>query len=438
MNYQESVDFMTHASLYGSKKNGLEGIRALLDRLGNPQEQLRFVHVAGTNGKGSVCSYLDSILRCAGYKTGLYTSPYLERFTERIRVNGQEASQEDVAECATRVRQAADAMVAEGMDHPTFFELVTATAMLIYQKYQVDLVVLETGLGGRLDATNVVIPEVSVIMAIGLDHTNVLGDTIEAIAGEKAGIMKEDVPVVVYPQPFIEAHAALMHHAREKHCPFYDVSQAQIRLKQFSLTGQTFSFACQGMDLGEFEVSLLGSYQMLNASTAIMTAMVLGQKEEFNIPLSAIREGLAKTRWAGRLEVVNQDPIVILDGAHNPQGAEELTRCLRNFFPAADCVLVTGIMHTKDSLGVSLQLAPYVRDVVVTEPQWTKALPAEEYAQDYMNRVRGEVIVEKDQIAALERGLALARAKNAPMIVAGSLYLAGAARTWAREKGWIL
>lgn len=437
MNYQESVDFMTHASLYGSKKNALEGITELLSRLGDPHKGLKFLHVAGTNGKGSVCTYLDTILRRAGYQTGLYTSPYLERFPERIRVNGIEASEEAIADAATRVREAAEAMCRDALDHPTFFELVTATAMLIYAQAQVDIVVLETGLGGRLDATNVVIPEVSVITAIGLDHTSVLGDTIEAIAGEKAGIMKEDVPVVVYPQPFAAASATLMHHAREKNCPYYDVGQAHIRLKQFSLDGQTFTLSYQGMDLGEFSCALLGSFQMLNASTAILAAMVLGQKGDFKIPMEAIRQGIADARWAGRLEVVSREPFVLIDGAHNPQGAEELTRCLRNFFPAGDCVLVTGVMHTKDSLGISRILSNYVRDVVVTEPKWTKALPADDYAQDYIHQVKGQVVVESDQEAALERGLALAQATDSPLIVAGSLYLAGAARTWARGKGWI-
>jgi dihydrofolate synthase/folylpolyglutamate synthase len=194
----------------------------------------------------------------------------------------------------------------------------------------------------------------------------------------------------------------------------------------------------QGMDLGLFETALLGSYQLLNAATAILAAMVLGQDSHWEVNLPAIRDGIAQARWPGRLEIVSRSPFVLLDGAHNPQGAEELTRCLRQFFPAADPVLVTGVMHTKDSLGIARILAPCVRDVIVTEPMWTKALPAEEYAQDYTGRIRGEVEICKDQTEALERGLALATAHEAPLVVAGSLYLAGAARTWARGKGWIL
>jgi len=438
MNYQESVEFMTHASLYGSKKHGLEGITELLKRLGDPQDKLRFIHVAGTNGKGSVCAFLDAILRRAGYRTGLFTSPYLERFTERIRVDGAEASEDAVASAATRVREAASSMVADGYDHPTFFELVTASAFLIYLQSEVDIVVLETGLGGRLDATNVVHPDLCVITAIGLDHTSVLGDTIEAIAGEKAGIFKPDVPVVLYPQPFDAAYAVLLHHAKTVGCPVYNAAQAHVRLEQATLSGQKFSLRYQGMDLGQFETSLLGSYQLLNASTAILAAMVLGQGCRWDVNLPSIREGVAQARWPGRLEVVSRAPFVMLDGAHNPQGAEELTRCLRQFFPAGDPVLVTGVMHTKDSLGIARILAPCVSDVVVTEPKWTKALPAEDYAEDYRGRIRGEVVLCKDQTEALEKGLAIACAHDAPLVIAGSLYLAGAARTWAREKGWIL
>jgi len=435
MNYTESVDFMIHASWFGSKKNGLENIRELLRRLGNPERELRFIHVAGTNGKGSVCAMMDSMLRQSGYRTGLYTSPYLERFPERIRVDGKEASEEAIARMATRVREEAEAMKREGFSHPTFFELVTACALLIYREEKVDAVVWETGLGGRLDATNVVMPEVTVITAIGLDHTNVLGDTVEAIAMEKAGIFKPGVPVVIYPQPFDEAYAVLLSRAKELGCPVYSAADARLVVEETGLFGQVFRMRYQGMNFGNFRLPLLGSYQPLNAATAILAAVVLDQSGVFSMNLDDMRRGIAQTRWPGRLEFISRDPVVLIDGAHNPQGAEELARYLHTLLPARDCVLVTGVMHTKDAFGIARVLARCAGDLVITEPRWEKALPARDYAQDYTGLVRGNLTICPEDEEALEKGLEIARAKGVPLVVAGSLYLAGAARTWARKKG---
>ena len=218
--------------------------------MGNPQMRFQAIHVAGTNGKGSVCAYLDAMLRAQGIHTGLFTSPYLERFTERIRIDGKEMEEDAFAEVCTRVRAAAEAMVVEGMTHPTFFELVTACGFLAFAEAGVQVAVVETGMGGRLDATNVLLPVLTVITAIGLDHTKVLGETVEEIAREKAGIIKPGIPVVVYPQPFDEAYVELLCAAKDREAPVYAVRDAAILVEDSGLEGQRFSMSFQGLELG--------------------------------------------------------------------------------------------------------------------------------------------------------------------------------------------
>ena len=427
MNYEESVHFVENASLFGAEKKGLENIRELLRRLGDPQDRFSSIHVAGTNGKGSVCACLDAMLRRQGIRTGLYTSPYLERFTERIRIDGEEIAEEVFADICTRVRNTADAMVADGLTHPTFFELVTACAFVAYAEAGVDVAVIETGLGGRLDATNVLMPAMCVITAIGLDHTAVLGETVEEIAREKAGIIKSGVPVVVYPQPFDEAYAEILCAARDKGAPVYAVRDASLLVEESGLKGQCFSMSFQGQSLGRFETTLMGRHQVLNCATAILAAIVFSQLDIVPLSLGAIREGIAQVRWAGRLEIVSEDPLVILDGAHNPQGAEQLAEAIDQLTPNHDAVLLVGAVRTKDVDQVARILAHKAGTIVVTQPPIEKALAAKETADAF--RVHdAHPMVQTDLQTALDMSLALAKGGNCPLIIAGSLYLVGAVR----------
>ncbi|MGI6316480.1 MAG: bifunctional folylpolyglutamate synthase/dihydrofolate synthase [Christensenellales bacterium] len=427
MNYTQAVAYVENIAKFGSKKNGLVNIRELLRRMGNPQEAFPSVHVAGTNGKGSACAVLENILRKAGYKTGLYTSPYLQTFTERIRLRGMNVAEETFARWANIVRAHAEAMAAEGLGKPTFFELTTAICFGIFAEEKVDIAIVEVGLGGRLDATNVLHPILSVIMSIGLDHTQVLGDTVEAIAAEKAGIIKPNIPVVLYPQPFDTAYAALLYRAMEQKSPIYALRDASIRVDESSLSGQTYTLSYQGIMLENLRIPLLGRMQVLNTATAVLAAIVLAQTGKLSLTDQHIREGLSTAVWPGRMEILRRKPFILADGGHNPQGIGELARNIETWFPNRNGIAMMGMLHTHDAWHSLKLLAPAVREVIATQPPSIKALPAADLAEIAMSEGL-PVQMQEDWQEALHRGLALAEERQAPLIVTGSLYLVGAVR----------
>ena len=357
---------------------GLSRMVDLLERLGRPQDDLRFVHVAGTNGKGSVCAYLASVLQAAGYKVGLFTSPFILCFEERIRVNGENIRAEELARAVQAVRPAAEAVEADTGDHPTEFELMAAVAFEHFRAVGCDIVVLEVGLGGRLDATNVIdASEASVICRIGLDHTDLLGDTVAAIAGEKAGIVKPGCPVASWPQER-EAMAVIEAVAAERGCELFvpDFSQLAVEplagaaLRRFSWQGQ------------EFETRLLGSYQPFNAALALETVRVL-RGRGWDIPEEAEVAGIASARWPGRFEMVAASPLTIVDGGHNPQGAEALAASLADLLGeegrgSVDFAL--GVLADKDYPAMVRAVAPWARSFSVYAPTSPRALSADELA----------------------------------------------------------
>lgn len=357
---------------------GLSRMVDLLERLGRPQDDLRFVHVAGTNGKGSVCAYLASVLQAAGYKVGLFTSPFILCFEERIRVNGENITGEELARAVAAVRPAAAAVEAACGDHPTEFELMAAVAFEHFRAVGCDIVVLEVGLGGRLDATNVIdASEASVICRIGLDHTDLLGDTVAAIAGEKAGIVKPGCPVASWPQER-EAMAIIEAVAAERGCELVvpDFSQLAVEplagaaLRRFSWQGQ------------EFETRLLGSYQPFNAALALETVRVL-RGRGWDIPEEAEVAGIASARWPGRFEMVAASPLTIVDGGHNPQGAEALAASLADLLGeegrgSVDFAL--GVLADKDYPAMVRAVAPWARSFSVYAPTSPRALSADELA----------------------------------------------------------
>lgn len=375
---------------------GLDRMTDLLSLLGNPQDSLRFVHVAGTNGKGSTCAYLAAVLQAAGYKVGLFTSPFIECFEERIRVNGANIAADELARAVAAVRPAAEAVEAACGDHPTEFELMAAVAFEHFRTMACDIVVLEVGLGGRLDATNVIAaPEVSVICRIGLDHTDLLGDTLAAVAGEKAGIVKPGCPVVSWPQE-PAAMAVIEAVAAEERCMVTVPDFAELvveplvdwrRVDRFGLEGLSVDAAF--VPLREFsyrghvyETRLLAAYQPFNAALALECAYVL-RDGGWNIPDAALFTGIAEARWPGRFEVVAAGPLTIVDGGHNPQGAEALADSLEDLLGEEGRGTVDfamGVLADKDYPAMVRAVLPWARTFTTYTPESPRALSAEALA----------------------------------------------------------
>lgn len=365
---------------------GLERIHELLERLGRPQDRLKFVHVAGTNGKGSICAYLASILGAAGHRTGMFTSPYIERFEERIRVDGVMISPDELRDVTLAVREHAEAMAEETGDHPTEFELMTAVALEHFARCGCDIVVLEVGLGGRLDSTNVIdAPEACVIARIGLDHTALLGNTLAAIAGEKAGIVKEGSAVVSWPQE-PEAMAVIEHAAAEHGCElrvpdFAQLEEGAIRWEDGASPFRSFSYK----EWADLRTGILGSYQPQNATVALEVVDVL-RGRGWRIPDEAVRAGVAQTRWPGRFEIVEggSSPdgfAIVVDGGHNPQGARALADSLAEVFPGRKPVFVIGVLEDKDYPRMLEDVLPLGSAFVCVTPDNPRALPAHKLAR---------------------------------------------------------
>ena len=365
---------------------GLDRIRELLERLGRPQDRLKFVHVAGTNGKGSICAYLASILNAAGHRTGMFTSPYIERFEERIRVNSAMISPDELRDVTLAVREHAEAMAEETGGHPTEFELMTAVALGHFARCGCDIVVLEVGLGGRLDSTNVIdAPEACVIARIGLDHTALLGNTLAAIAGEKAGIIKEGSAVVSWPQES-EAMAVIEHAAAEHGCElrvpdFAQLEEGAIRWEDGASPFRPFSYK----EWADLRTGILGSYQPQNATVALEAVDVL-RGRGWRIPDEAVRAGVAQTRWPGRFEIVEggSSPdgfAIVVDGGHNPQGARALADSLAEVFPGRKPVFVIGVLEDKDYPRMLEDVLPLGSAFVCVTPDNPRALPAHKLAR---------------------------------------------------------
>ena len=323
MDYKQALEYINGSS-WRKSRLGLERVTELLSRMGNPQAELKFVHVAGTNGKGSICAMLASVLKRAGLKTGLFTSPYLRRFNERMQINGEQISDTELAGIVTELRRHADAMD----EHPTEFEMMTAAALRWFADSGCDIVVLEVGLGGRYDATNAIpCPECCVIANIGLDHTAILGDTLESIAYEKAGIIKYGAAVVLY-QQYGETMETVREVCREKSAELIVPDFDDISVEFDSIDGQVFSYGGES-----YAIPLLGAHQLRNAATVLETIEVL-RRQGWEIDHDAVESGLYSVAWPARFEVLHADePWFVLDGGHNPQCAAALRECTEHYFP---------------------------------------------------------------------------------------------------------
>jgi dihydrofolate synthase / folylpolyglutamate synthase len=428
-------------------KFGLENITTLAAALGNPQLAVRCAHVAGTNGKGSTAAMLESIVRAAGLRTGLYTSPHLERINERIRINGESISDEDFAAAWTRVRAAIEPLLANGRlaAHPTFFECITAMAFVAFQQHGerqgaehgIDFAIYEVGLGGRLDATNIVVPEVAILTPIDFDHENFLGHSIEEIAWEKAGIIKPGAWVVsAAGNP--QAAAVVAERSRELNARLVEVDAAW-RIGDVTVSDGFYSAAATAADSNQkFEIapSLPGRFQLGNALTAATAARLL---KERGLPVTerAIADGIRNTQWPGRLERLSVRPAVYLDGTHNPAGARELLRFWKENFAGRRICLVYGVMRDKAVDEIAGLLFPAADRVILTEPQQPRAVSASlllEMTGDFNKNCS----VVRNPGEALERALALAAPDDA-IFATGSLYLVGDLRKfWSARKSAIL
>lgn len=417
MDYKAALEYINGVSWLGSKP-GLERVRVLLAGLGNPEKKLKFVHIAGTNGKGSICAYLASVLKTAGYKAGLFTSPYIARFNERMQINGKEIGDEELASIVEQVKPVAESME----DHPTEFEMMTAAAFLWFEQRGCDIVVLEVGLGGRLDATNVIpCPECAVIANIGLDHTAILGDTLEEIAAEKAGIIKPATSVVMYQQ-----QGEVMRTVRD----VCDIQGAELRVPDFddiapefdSREGQVFSYKGES-----YAISLLGEHQLYNAVTAIEAVEVLREKD-WEIPHEALEAGLYATQWPARFEIVQDDPWFVVDGGHNPQCALALSDALKRYFPDEKKVLLIGLLKDKDCDSIISILAPLFDAFVTVTPSSERALSAEELGE-MLEKFGKPVSAVGDISAGVREALNYAEDMGAMVCSAGSLYICGEVRT---------
>ncbi|MCR3954832.1 MAG: bifunctional folylpolyglutamate synthase/dihydrofolate synthase [Gudongella sp.] len=427
MNYEEALAYINDKEKYGSRL-GLDSIRTLLGHLGDPHVGMKYIHVGGTNGKGSTSAYLAKCLEEAGYRAGLYTSPYLERFTERIQINGEDIPEDVLGEITSDVKKAADRMILDGMEHPTTFELVTAVGFEYFNRSKVDYVILEVGLGGRFDSTNVIKSSIaSVITTIDYDHTDVLGKTLAEIAYQKAGIIKENGLVVSYPQE-IEAEKVIGEVAYEKGADFVKLPDENIRIITSTYQGSAFDFMYKGAAYENLKISMLGNYQVMNAALAVTTLLELRDRGILNFSEAQLRSGLLKTKWRGRLEVLSQNPIFLIDGAHNLQGITLLAEAVK-MFPYDRLILGMSVLKDKDYTHMIEKLVPLADEVVVTEVNMPRKLPAELLGEE-VRKIKPNVHVENTIEGAVRKSIDLAH-KNDMILFGGSLYMIGEVRSHA-------
>lgn len=412
MNYEQALQYI-HSISWTFTKPGLERIRELCQRLGNPQNDLKFVHVVGTNGKGSFCSMLASVLGCASYKVGLFTSPYIKEFCERIRVNGENIPKETLAEIVTYIQPIADAM----QDKPTEFELITAIGLEYFKRCGCDVVVLEAGMGGRLDSTNIIESSLlSVITGISLDHTAYLGDTVEKIAAEKAGVIKQG-GVVLDCCCDERAGAVIAKAAERMGATLLHADKSSLVIRRCDLDGCTFDFgAWQGVEL-----CLLGLYQPENAANVLCAVDAL-RAQGIRIPDRAVYDGLKAARWQARFEKLAKDPLIIFDGAHNPEGIDAAVRSIKYYFEDQKVAVLTGVMRDKDYEYVAARLAEVAKRAFCIRPDNPRALDAAEYA-----RVLGDKGVEASHHQSVAQAFARARdfahSTGCVLVCLGSLYM---------------
>ncbi|MEW6717062.1 MAG: folylpolyglutamate synthase/dihydrofolate synthase family protein [Chloroflexota bacterium] len=437
--YQEALDYLfsfvdfsrTHQQNLAPEHFDLKRMEALMLSLDQPHRTYSSVHVAGSKGKGSVCAFCASVLQAAGYKVGLYTSPHLKDFEERIQINGKPIPRRDLVALVNEIKP----FVAQ-IEKITTFEIATALAFLYFARQAVDMAVVEVGLGGRLDATNIITPIVSVITHLYLEHTSILGNTLSQIAREKAGIVKDNTPVVLAPQAE-EARGVIMAIASNRHARVIDVAQTYgYKLVSHSLEGQTFSVWGErnkkGERQAEIRIRLLGEHQVENAVTAYATLQLLCGLG-FPFDEDALRKGFASAEWPARFEVISQKPLIVIDSAHIPEAAQMMRNALEEYFPGRQIILVIGVSEDKDVRGILRELKPLVKEVVATQSDHPRALDVEKLAEisresGFITHVTPTVSEALDEALRLKQGEAF-------VFVTGSIFVAASARiAWLESR----
>ncbi|MBO5287078.1 MAG: bifunctional folylpolyglutamate synthase/dihydrofolate synthase [Clostridia bacterium] len=412
MDYKETLEYI-HSINWTFCKPGLERIRDLCKRLGNPQNNVKFIHVAGTNGKGSFCSMLSSVLIEQGYKVGLYTSPYIKCFNERMMINGEMIGDNELIAITEQIKPIADAME----DKPTEFELVTAIAFEYFSRNKCDYVVLECGLGGRLDSTNIITtPVLSVITGIALDHTSILGDSVDKIAYEKAGIIKTGVPCL-YCGEDETAYEVIKEIADEKKSRLYRVDHSATKIKNATLDGTFFDFG----NLTDLEIKLLGIYQTINASN-VLSAIQLLNDNGVIINEKSIRNGLKNAKWSARFEKICENPKIYFDGGHNPQGVDACVESIKQYFKEEKLYFITGVMADKDYEYIASKISQVAEKVFCITPNNPRALNAQAYTEVFQNKgtqAKAYNTVSDAIVASMED----ARENKRTIFCLGSLYM---------------
>ncbi|MBC5626940.1 bifunctional folylpolyglutamate synthase/dihydrofolate synthase [Clostridium sp. NSJ-49] len=431
MNYNEAMKYITEVGNFGSNY-GLERTFRLLELLGNPQDNLKLIHVAGTNGKGSTTAMITKMLNGLGYKVGMYTSPFLEEFEERIQINGENIPKDVLAELVTYIKPYIGKVEEEGYGHPTEFEMITVLMLLYFEREKIDFGVVEVGLGGRLDSTNVIIPIVSVITSISFDHTNLLGNNLREIAGEKCGIIKRNIPTIVFPQQE-EVMDVVIKKCEKENSKLYIVNFNDAELLDIVKGDKPFQkVKIKGEKEYILELPLLGEHQIYNLALAIKVMEVVEKQGFIHLNNKAIENSVREVMWKGRLEVLSNNPLIVIDGAHNIQGITTLKNNIQKYFNYKDVYLILGILADKDVEMMVKEITPLAKKVYAVTPHSIRA----ELAQD----LRDEIIKYNENCKAYEDyeeafNNALKDAKENDLIIAsGSLYMIGDMRKLITRK----
>ncbi|MCM1566534.1 MAG: folylpolyglutamate synthase/dihydrofolate synthase family protein [Candidatus Dehalobacter alkaniphilus] len=427
--YEKTLEYIKNLTKFGINL-GLERIKALLDRLDHPEKKLKVIHIGGTNGKGSTTAMLQSIMKQAGYRAGMFTSPHLHDFRERITINGEMISPEDVVSGINKLKPHLEEMVSLGIEHPTEFEVCTALALCYFAERQPDLVLLEVGLGGEIDSTNVVTPLISVLTSIGMDHMDYLGDTLQAITGVKAGIIKDGVPVVTSSDK-PEVLKVIEERAAQKGSRMIEVGR-DVHWRHPGDGSQRFGYEGLCWSYPDLELALLGEHQFTNAAAALAVCEVLVETYSLDISESAVREGLKAVRWPGRLELLLRNPRVLLDGAHNADGMMSLAKALQQYAGGPlrrnRLLLCLGMLRDKEIEKAVEIIAPLADKIIVTKPDSPRAGDWEyvaRIAEKYLTQEN--VLTVEDPAGAVRKGLEIMKPGDL-LCVTGSLYMISGVR----------
>lgn len=428
MKYEEAMKYITEVGNFGSNY-GLERTYKLLEHLGNPERDLKLIHIAGTNGKGSTTSMITEILMGEGYKVGMYTSPFIEEFEERIQINRNNILKESLAILMDEIKVAVDKVIEAGYNHPTEFEIITVLMLLYFKKENIDFGVIEVGLGGTLDSTNVIKPIIQVITSISFDHTNLLGNTLEKIAREKAGIIKKGIPTVIYPQQE-EVLKVIKNKCFEMDSELYIANNENLKFKNIVNLDKPYQLLKYNNEI-DILLPLLGEHQIINLSVAMQAIEVLNNKNIIDISIANIVKSIKNVSWKGRLEVLSNNPYVVIDGAHNIQGIKTLSRNIKKYFKYENLYLILGILADKDVEEMIKIITPMAKKVYSVTPNSIRGELAESLKDEVSKFNKNCKAFDKYEEAYSE---ALNDASEKDLILAsGSLYMIGDMRKIIRK-----